>query len=90
MSKNEEAVRKRQPGKEKLVCFLYLLMRDRLPTGIVAEVMNESTTAGEGATQYSNEHLEAMAREYANRLVPEKKPWMDKLFRTEDSTEQQE
>lgn len=58
---------------KRLVEFLYLIMRDHLPTGVVAQTIQE-VTDNEVATQntvnvYTNEHLEALAKDYAGRIV---------------------
>lgn len=55
---------------ERLVCFLYLMMRDEVPTGVVCKKIGEASEAnsGEGEVSFSNPHLEALARDYANRI----------------------
>tara|TARA_R110000868_G_scaffold150227_8_gene373272 strand:- start:657 stop:917 length:261 start_codon:yes stop_codon:yes gene_type:complete len=50
---------------ERIVCFLYLIMRDELPTGAVCKHITD--IAGQ-EFKFSNPHLEALARDYANRL----------------------
>lgn len=55
--------------QEKLVTFLYLLMRDELPTGRVVELINQATTWPDRTAVYTNKHLEAMARDYTNRIL---------------------
>ena len=52
---------------ERLVCFMYLLMRDELPTGTVCKIVTDIDEAGE-EFQFTNPHLEALARDYANRI----------------------
>ena len=75
---------------ERLTMFLYLLMRDELPTGKVAKILKdvgEAFTpemipvvvgshfqhyAGRHSTpEYTNKQLEAMARDYAERIAGE-------------------
>lgn len=59
-----------EPPSEKLVAFLYLLMRDELPAGTVAGiVLNHIRRARTAPFQFSNPHLEAYAREIAAELV---------------------
>lgn len=56
---------------ERLVCFMYLLMRDDLPTGTVSnKIADIADIAGfDGKkSEFSNPHLEALARDYANRI----------------------
>lgn len=53
---------------ENLVAFLYLLMRDELPTGRVVSVINMLGESEINAI-YTNKNLEAMARDYAERLI---------------------
>src|SRR5258708_6977142 len=59
---------------EKLTPFLYVLMRDHLVPGdieaIVAEHCEHHWRPGrDGLAQFSNPHLEAYARELADRLA---------------------
>lgn len=58
------------PGnnREPLVGFLYLLMRDKLPTGEVVALINEIREMPPMGNVFTNKHLEAMAREYIDRL----------------------
>ena len=60
----------------KLQAFLYLLMRDELPTGAVVKVVNQVTAITECATSlppeevtYTSEHLAAYAKQLAERLL---------------------
>ena len=56
---------------ERLVAFLYLLMRDELPAGTVCRIINELIETDTGKLtgyKFTNPHLEAMARSYAARL----------------------
>lgn len=50
---------------ERLVFFLYLLMRDELPVGHICDLVNQSTN---NEVIYSNKHLESLARDYADRI----------------------
>lgn len=52
--------------KPKLVAFLYVLMRDEATPGVIAKLV-QACEGHEGFT-FSNPHLEAYARELANRL----------------------
>lgn len=58
-------------SRERLVNFLYLLLRDELAAGVV-EVLAHRTEGipAEVAVTYSNPHVEGYARELATRLVP--------------------
>ena len=51
----------------KLQIFLYLLMRDELPTGKVARLIQEVEKVSEQPS-FTNGHLAEMAREYEERL----------------------
>lgn len=58
---------------ERLVAFLYLLMRDEMPSGRVCNIINmfdEVEQTGEPPTgfQFTSPHLEALARDYAGRI----------------------
>lgn len=53
---------------DKLVAFLYLLMRDSLPTGEVERLIQETEHATPVQNQFSAVHLEAYARQLASRL----------------------
>ena len=62
-----------EPLPAKLVAFLYLLMRDNLPVGDVAGILQNHirklATLNPNGWQFSNSHLEAYAREIAAELV---------------------
>ena len=54
----------------KLVAFLYLLMRDQMPTGDVAGILqNHIRKLPTEGWIFTNRHLEAYAREIAAELV---------------------
>ena len=56
---------------ERLVAFLYVLMRDELPTGIVFRVISHFEDINPGdqiGFEFTNPHLEALARDYANQI----------------------
>jgi hypothetical protein len=58
--------------QDKLTTFMYLLMRDHVPTGAVVEVLKtiddlEGDIAGQNIV-FSNEHLLRMAEDYSKRL----------------------
>lgn len=55
---------------EPLVGFLYDLMRDHLPTGVVEKLAQVNEKNDE--VKYSNEDLAAYARKIANRLIKER------------------
>lgn len=69
MSKETEAMRERS-GRvmltDKLVSFLYELMRDHLPPGEVERLVRNSQEAGD--TLYTNGWLAKYAEDLANRL----------------------
>jgi hypothetical protein len=69
------------PLPPRLVCFLYLLMRDTVAVGEVARLAHESmsdvdsTKAADALKRtYSNKHLEEYAREVAADLVLDDEP----------------
>ena len=53
---------------ERLVAFLYLIMRDELPTGTVCKTITDITENDATGFQFTSPHLEALARDYANRI----------------------
>lgn len=53
----------------KLQAFLYLLMRDELPTGAVVKVVNQVTAMPPEEVTYTSEHLAAYAKQLAERLL---------------------
>ena len=60
--------------KERVVMLLYLLMRDELPTGTVADLIKTVEGARMDGVdfvhvQFTNKHLESMAREYVERML---------------------
>jgi len=56
---------------ERLTQFLYLLMRDHLPTGKVESIMEQVRHCKERqlSVQYSAPHLEAYARELTKEIA---------------------
>lgn len=66
-----EALRERS-GNVKidsyLVSFLYELMRDHVPPGVIEEIMRK--TMGHSAVVYTNGWLAKYAEDVAHRLVP--------------------
>ena len=54
---------------ERLVAFLYDLLRDDLPAGAVERLVREGEKYPP-PYKFSNSHLEAYARELAQRLLP--------------------
>lgn len=53
---------------DKLTTFLYLLMRDHVPTGVVFAVIAEVNKDAQGVL-LTNEELENMAARYARLLA---------------------
>lgn len=54
----------------RLVCFLYELMRDEVPAGIVARLVKSAEAIEPGQeVKYTNKHVEAYARELVDRLL---------------------
>lgn len=56
---------------EKLKCFLYLLMRDELPCGVIARIVKD--LPGKTRLTYSNEGLARYAEEVMQELLIGKK-----------------
>jgi len=60
---------------EKLTKLLYVLMRDRVPVGVVEQIIvdyceqADDWRRGFHSTQYKNRQLEALAREIVDRLM---------------------
>lgn len=58
-------------SRERLVNFLYLLLRDELAAGVVETIAHRTEgIPAEVAVTYSNPHVEGYARELTARLVP--------------------
>lgn len=58
-------------ARERLVNFLYLMLRDELAAGVIESVAHRTEAIpADVCVKYSNPHLEAYARELASRLVP--------------------
>jgi hypothetical protein len=56
---------------DPLVSFLYVLMRDHLPTGVVAELVTSCELLGDDhQAQLSNGWLAEYAKDLAKRLQP--------------------
>ena len=60
--------------QNKLECFLYLLMRDELPCGVVARIVQEIEKSGKQHFVFSNSHLANYALELASRLQISESP----------------
>jgi hypothetical protein len=58
-------------NKEKLVTFLYLLIRNELPAERVAGLIRRIQGSGKLVNNNTNNYLESYARELANTLLPE-------------------
>lgn len=60
-----------------LVDFLYCLLRDHLPVGVVEALVRDSENCH--AVEYTNKHLEAYAREVTDRLLAQRpvRLWLD-------------
>lgn len=52
----------------KLQAFLYLLLRDELPAGVVEGIMQKIEACRDDEVVYSNPHVAAHALELAQRL----------------------
>ena len=52
----------------RLQAFLYLLMRDHLPTGVVVKLIQDAMKAGSGGATFTSKHLAAIAGNLAERL----------------------
>ena len=60
---------------EKLVLFLYLLMRDELPTGKVECIMQQiRTLVSSNTVIYSSHQLESYARDLASEILESSEP----------------
>ena len=56
-------------SKDKLTCFLYLLMRDKLPPGIVEGIMLKMADNGDESFEYCNGWLAQYAEYVKNQLL---------------------
>jgi len=71
----ETAVKKMPAPSEKLIKFLYVLMRDRITTGVIEQIVTDYCELADDparnflSVHYHNSHLEAFAREIAGRLT---------------------
>lgn len=54
------ALEEHRQYNQKLTCFMYLLLRDELPAGAVARIVQE-VNEGDGTYVFSNKHLEGYA-----------------------------
>jgi len=55
--------------RERLQEFLYLMMRDEVPTGVVCKKIMEVDECDSKRPVFSNPHLAALADDYAGRLL---------------------
>jgi hypothetical protein len=56
-------------SNDKLVAFLYILLRDYLPSGVVEGIMIKHVERCDGDVVFSNPFTEGHARELASRMV---------------------
>ena len=56
---------------DPFVCFLYILMRDHLPLGVVEEIYRDHV-AGSTTHEYTNGYLAGYAKDLAERMREEK------------------
>jgi len=56
-------------NSDRLVALLYFIMRDEIPSGVLVEYINSIKNYQH--FNFTNKHLEAMAREYAERILAE-------------------
>lgn len=56
-------------SKDKLTCFLYMLMRDGLPCGVVEGIMLKMADNGEEPYEYCNGWLAQYADDIRKRLL---------------------
>jgi hypothetical protein len=67
--------KKESLSHSNLTTFLYLLMRDEIPTGAVVrlidEIIKNNRLVGldDMSVIYTNKHLKAMASEYSERIL---------------------
>jgi hypothetical protein len=52
-----------------ITLFLYLLMRDHVPVGVVAKIKNEVNLCEQYERTYSNQYLAAYAKSLAEELL---------------------
>lgn len=55
-------------ANDRIECFLYLLLRDKLPAGQVEALVRESEKANDATITYSNPHLAKYAQDLAARM----------------------
>ena len=54
---------------ERLQAFLYLIMRDEMPTGVVANIVKDIENFKGDHYVFTNKHLAAYAHELCGRLT---------------------
>jgi len=52
-------------SQSKLICFLYLLMRDELPCGVVAKIIQKIKSSKKEYFIFSNDYLAKYAKKLA-------------------------
>lgn len=65
----EKTEQKETIPHKNLVAFLYLIMRDELPTGKVCNIITNIQNFHTDEIIYSNEHLHNLAKDYATRII---------------------
>lgn len=54
---------------EKLTAFLYIIIRDHLPAGTIANAIIYLESMIEDDVEFSNENLKSLAEDYAKRII---------------------
>ncbi len=55
-------------NNSKLVCFLYILLRDKFPAGVLEEIINTEISKTGEDIEYTNGYLANYAQDLADRL----------------------
>jgi len=67
----EKHTEKEKTPHKSLIAFLYLIMRDELPTGKVCNIITQIQNFHSDEIIYSNPHLHDLAKDYATRITEE-------------------
>lgn len=54
---------------DRLTQFIFLLIRDYIPTGAIAQMILKINDLADDEVIYTNEYLKALSEDYAKRII---------------------
>lgn len=54
---------------KKLTCFMFLIIRDHVPTGAISKILSDIGDIKDVEVVYDNKYLKTLSEDYAKRLL---------------------